>query len=290
MSASARAPLVVFNPTAGRRKARRLAKALALLRARGLLPALATTAAPGDAEALARRAAGSRIVIVAGGDGTINEAVNGLNAARGGGLAVIPLGTANVLAAELGIEGLAQAAEVAVAGRPLLWRPGLANGRAFALMAGAGFDAHVVQALSPRLKRHLGRAAYVLEMLRQLYCFGFPTYRVSIDGTACEAASVIVTHARYYGGRFVIAPDARLEEPELHICIFRRGGRWRTVRYALALALNILPRMSGVEIFRGQRVEIEGPAGDPVQGDGDIIARLPVVIELSTVALELMRP
>src|ERR1700758_2128593 len=93
MSAPARSPLVVFNPTAGRRKARRLAAALALLRARGLLPALATTAARGDAEALARRVSGSRTVIVAGGDGTINEAVNGLMAGRGGRLAVIPLGT-----------------------------------------------------------------------------------------------------------------------------------------------------------------------------------------------------
>ena len=283
-------PLVIFNPTAGGRMVRRRAGAMKLRGARGVFPALATTAARGDAEALARRALGGCTVIVAGGDGTINEAVNGLNAAGGGRLAVIPLGTANVLAGELGIESLAQAAEVAVAGRPLLWHPGLANCRAFVLMAGVGFDAHVVAALSPWLKRHLGKGAYVLEMLRQLHRFPFPTYRVSIDGRAREAASVVVTHARYYGGRFVLAPEAQLGKPVLHVCLFRRGGRWRTIRYAIALALNLLPRSSGVEILHAKRVEIEGPAGDPVQGDGDIIARLPVTIELSTVTLELMRP
>jgi diacylglycerol kinase (ATP) len=288
--APACSPLVVFNPTAGGRKARRLASAMKLLRTRGAVPALATTTARGDAEALARRTLAGRTIIVAGGDGTINEAVNGLIAAGGGRLAVIPLGTANVLAAELGIENLAQAAEVAVAGRPLLWHPGLANGRAFVLMAGVGFDAHVVAALSPRLKRYLGRAAYVLEMLRQLHRFRFPTYRVSIDGRAREAASIVVTHARYYGGRFVLAPGAQLDRAELHVCLFRRGGRWRAIRYAIALALNLLPRSSEVEILRAKRVEIEGPAGDPVQGDGDIIARLPVAIELSSVTLELMRP
>src|SRR5262250_1996506 len=85
--AAARSPLLVFNPTAGARKARRLASAMKLLRACGVVPTLATTAARGDAEALARRALAGRAVIVAGGDGTINEAVNGLNAAGGGRLA-----------------------------------------------------------------------------------------------------------------------------------------------------------------------------------------------------------
>ena len=284
------APLVVFNPAAGQRKARRLARALALLSRGGSPPELARTMARGDAEALARRAPLGRTVIVAGGDGTVNEAVNGRLASGGGRLAVIPLGTANVLAAELGIDSLAQAAAAAAGGRPLACRPGIANGRAFLLMAGAGFDAHVVAGVSPRLKRALGKGAYVLEMLRQLFRFSFPAYRVRVDGVVHEAASVVVARGRFYGGRFVLAPAARLERAALHVCLFRRGGPWRAIRYAVALALGRLPWLADVEILRGERIEIEGPPGDPVQGDGDIIARLPVAIELSPVALELMRP
>jgi YegS/Rv2252/BmrU family lipid kinase len=281
---------VVFNPTAGRRKAKRLAAALELLRDEGAALDLEHTAARGDAERLARGTPQSQILIVAGGDGTANEAANGRLAAGGGRLALIPLGTANVLAAELGIEDLRQAAQAATKGRPLICRPGIANGRAFVMMAGVGFDAHVVAGVSPRLKRLLGKGAYVLEMLRQLLVFPFPTYRVSIDGVEHEAASVVVARGRYYGGRFIVAPEARLDRAELHVCLFRRGGVWRTIRYALALALGKLPGLSDIEIVTARRVVIDGPAGDPVQGDGDIIARLPVTIELSPVALELMRP
>src|SRR5262249_4555204 len=154
------------------------------------------------------------------------------------------LGTANVLAAELGIDTLAEAAEAATAGRPLLCRPGLANGRAFVMMAGVGFDAHVVAGVSAPLKRLLGKGAYVLEMLRQLRRFPFPCYRVEIDSAVHEATSAIIAHGRYYGGRFVVAPEARLDQPELHVCLFRRGGPWHTVRYALALALGRLPGLA----------------------------------------------
>jgi diacylglycerol kinase (ATP) len=281
---------VVFNPTAGRRKTKRLAAALALLRRAGEAVDLERTAARGDAERLARDAPVGQTVIIAGGDGTANEAANGRLAAGGGRLALIPLGTANVLAAELGIETLEQATRAAVSGRPLLYRPGLANGRAFVMMAGVGFDAHVVAGVSPRAKRLMGKGAYVLEMLRQLARFPFPVYRVSIDGVAHEAASVVVARGRYYGGRFVVAPQARLDRAELHVCLFRRGGVFRTIRYAIALAMGKLASLSDVEIVVGQRVVIDGPPGDPVQGDGDIIARLPVTIELSPVSLELMRP
>jgi YegS/Rv2252/BmrU family lipid kinase len=281
---------VVFNPTAGRRKAKRLAAALALLRGAGEAVDLERTAARGDAERLAYDAPREQTLIIAGGDGTANEAANGRLAAGGGRLALIPLGTANVLAAELGIETLEQAAQAAVTGRPLLCRLGLANGRAFVMMAGVGFDAHVVAGVSPRVKRLMGKGAYVLEMLRQLARFPFPVYRVTIDGAAHEAASVVVARGRYYGGRFVVAPKASLDRAELHVCLFRRGGIFRTLRYAVALGLGRLAELPDVEIVVGQRVVIDGPPGDPVQGDGDIIAHLPVTIELSPVSLELMRP
>ena len=289
IGAERRRLVVIFNPTAGRRRRRGFATAVGLLDGRSDATHRLTSAR-GDAEAFARQTPDGAITVVVGGDGTANEVANGLLAAGGGAMAIIPLGTANVLAAELGIPTLAAAAAAAYSGSSFAYRPGLANGRGFLMMAGAGFDAHVVAGVSPRLKRLMGKGAYVVETLRQLRRFTFPRYRVTVDGIVHEAASVIVARGHFYGGRFVVAPNARLEGEDLHVCLFRRGGRWRTIVYALALAFGRLHRLADVEIIRARKVIIEGPPGDPVQGDGDLIGRLPVTIELSPIAIGLMRP
>jgi diacylglycerol kinase (ATP) len=286
---SAASVLVIFNPAAGRRRARRIAAALHGLRAAGIGFLLRRTEGRGDAEHLAREAGPEATVVVAGGDGTANEAANGLLAAGGGRLAVIPLGTANVLAAELGIEGAAGGIAALEAGRILGYQPGLANGRGFLMMAGVGFDAHVVAGTSPRTKRLLGKGAYVLEMLRQLRRFPFPSYRVTVDGVVRQAASVVVARGHFYAGRFVLAPEAQLDQASLHVCLFRRAGRIAVLRYAIALWLGRISRGPGLEILVGRQILIEGPVGDPVQGDGDIIAKLPVLITLSPTAIDLVR-
>ncbi len=281
--------MVIFNPTAGRRRSRALAEAVRLLESKAELTHR-RTGARGDAEAFARATPRGVIALVAGGDGTANEVANGLLAAGGGEMAILPLGTANVLAAELGIMNIAGAAGAAAGGSLLTYRPGLANGRGFLLMAGVGFDAHVVANVSPRLKRLFGKGAYVWETLRQLARFPFPRYRVTVDGAVHDAASVIVARGHFYGGRFIVAPEARLDSDDLHVCLFDRGGRLQTILYAMALAAGRLHRSRHVKIVKARTIAIEGPAGDPVQGDGDLIGRLPVTIELSPTSIGLHRP
>ncbi len=281
--------MVIFNPTAGRRRRRAMDQAMRLLDGQADIAHRRTTAR-GDAEAFARETPPGTIALVAGGDGTANEVANGLLAAGGGEMAILPLGTANVLAAELGILNLAGAAGAASKGSLLTYRPGLANGRGFLMMAGAGFDAHVVANVSPRLKRLLGKGAYVIETLRQLRRFSFPRYRVTVDGVSHDVASVIVARGHFYGGRFIVAPEARLDRDELHVCLFRKGGRLQTILYAIALATGRLHRSRHVEIMKARRIVIEGPEGDPLQGDGDLIGRLPATIELSPTAIGLRRP
>jgi len=289
LAASPASAVVIFNPTAGRRRARRIAAALRGLRTAGIGFLLRRTEGRGDAEHLAREAGPEATVVVAGGDGTANEAANGLLAAGGGRLALIPLGTANVLAAELGIANAAGGIAALKEGQRLSYRPGLANGRGFLMMAGVGFDAHVVAGIAPRTKRLLGKGAYVLEMLRQLRRFSFPSYRVTVDGTVRQAASVVVARGHFYAGRFVLAPAARLDQAALHVCLFHRAGRLAVLRYAIALGLGRISRGPGLEILVGRQILIEGPVGDPVQGDGDIIAKLPVLITLSPTAIDLVR-
>lgn len=274
--------MVIYNPTAGRRRRRKLDAVIDALTRRGVQVTLRATTCRGDAERLAGEASSAAFdrLVVAGGDGTINEAINGLRD-RGLPLAIVPLGTANVLAAELDLPADASGlAEAIVAGAARRVAIGRVNGRAFTMMAGVGFDAAVVAHVSLRLKRAVGKLAYVIETMRQLVRYRPLMYDVRIDGKAYRAASVIVANGRFYGGRFVCAPAARLESADFQACLFGQAGRWHVMRYAAALLLGRLHKLADVTIVPARRIEIAAPAGDPVQGDGDTLAFLPARIEV----------
>ncbi len=257
------------------------------------------TAARGDAKAWAREAVCSNYdaVVVAGGDGTIAEAINGLVGARDAPpLAILPLGTANVLAVEIGLSANPERLADVIAAGPIrtvsLGRICDRAGRHtyFSMMAGVGFDAHVVANVNLGLKRILGKGAYVAESLRQLAAFRFPRYRVVIDDRAYEAASVIVANGRHYAGRYVCAPDATISEPTLHVCLFESGGRWAALRYMAALQAGRLAERPDYRIVPVRHVAINAPAGESVQADGDIVAQLPVRIDGQADALRLVMP
>lgn len=292
-SASSSATLVVIhNPTAGRRRRRMFDAVLARLQALGHEPAVRATTAQGDATHLARQAASEGIgrLVVAGGDGTINEAINGL-VDSAVALAIVPLGTANVLAAEIGLSNDPEAiARTIAAGKVQSVCVGRANDRRFALMLGIGFDAEVVAGIRPSLKRRFGKAAYGIEAVRALLRSAPRSYEVEIDGVAHRAASVIVAKGHFYGGRFVVAPEARLGDPSLWVALFDRCDGLAIARYAAALGLGRLARARGVRLIAARRVRIDGPAGEPFQGDGDIIGALPVVIGVERDALRLVVP
>jgi YegS/Rv2252/BmrU family lipid kinase len=284
--------LIVFNPAGGLRRRQRLEAVLRRLRARGCAAQVRETTGPGDAERFAAAADPGRydLLVVAGGDGTVNEAINGLGDKRLP-LAILPLGTANVLAAEIGLATDPDSVADAIAqGAPRPIALGAANGRRFILMAGVGLDAHVVATVRTPVKRWLGKGAYVLATLRQLLAYGFPGYRVSIDGAVRHAGSVLVANGRFYGGRFVAAPAADLQRADLEVCLFERSGRLAALGYALALVTGLLPRLASYRILTAERLQIEGRPGEPVQADGDLVATLPVRIEVLPAALDLIYP
>jgi len=290
---------IIFNPIAGRSRRLVLEDVCDRLAARGWAVELKPTGARGDAERFAREIANlpaetrPDLLAVAGGDGTIGEAINGLIvAANPISIGIIPMGTANVLAAEIGLAVNVDAIAAALdARRTQIIHIGRANGRAFTLMAGVGVDAHVVAQLDVALKRRIGKAAYVIGALHQLFRFGFPTYRVQIDNnTALDAASVIVAKGRFYGGKHVVAPLAQLAAPSFQVCLFERKGAFHMLRYALALGLGTLPRARGYRILEGRHVTIEGPAHDPIQGDGDILGHLPAIVDIAPMPVRLVMP
>jgi YegS/Rv2252/BmrU family lipid kinase len=289
--------LVVFNPTAGAGRRRRLARALSALVARGLRPEVAETRGPGDAEGIAREAAGRGVamVVAAGGDGTIAEVAAGI-AGSAASLGVLPLGTANVLAWELGVPlGAARAAEVLAAGRVSTLRPGFARfgdgrTRLFVQMLGAGFDAAVVANLDLGWKRRIGRLAYVAQSLREMPRYAFVPIEAEVDGVRSAAASVIVSKGRLYAGRYLLAPAARPAEPGFQVALFRRGGAAQAALAGAALPFGLVPRLPGVEIVFARRVRLLAVAPVPVQADGDPAGVLPVEVEDAPGGLRVVLP
>lgn len=277
------AMLIVFNPAAGRRRAHLLWRVLDIMATNGLKAEVAETGRPGHAAELAREAAsrGERLVVAAGGDGTIAEVARGL-AGSPSRLGVVPLGTANVLAHELGLPFAANAIVAALAfGRVRLVWPGLArrdgpvapDGRPaeqtqFVQMLGAGFDAQVVHRMSAPLKRALGPVAYVAQGLRELGRYPFTPISIAVDGVAMQVGSVIVTKGHYYGGRHALAPGASPLRPGFTVAAFDRAGPWAALLYGAALPAGVLPRMPGLRLLRAAEVTI-ATAHVPAQADGD---------------------
>ena len=214
--------LVIHNPVAGRRKRKRLREFLRILDERGHRTRICLTKKPGDACDVARTTFDVDVIVCAGGDGTVNEVVNGLVARPERlplpTLAFLPLGTANVLAWELDLP--ARKAKKMVKqienNRVLTVRPGVANGQRFFLMASVGLDARAVAAVRPGTKRLFGGGAYVMAAVKAL-AQPSPSYTVTVDGKSYQAATVIVARAKHYGGPFVLTPDAGIERNSLTI-------------------------------------------------------------------------
>ena len=295
LETASRRLVVIYNPAAGGSKKRLFGDTLKALEARGCQVSLRATGGPGDAVRLAADVSldEAEVVVAAGGDGTINEVINGLlsQPRPRPALGIIPLGTANVLAAEMGLaKDPGQIAETLCSVVPKSIALGRANDRFFVAMVGAGFDAHVVAGINSKLKAMIGKGAYVWESGRQLIRFAFPSYRITIDGEVHEAASVVVSKGRYYAGRYLLAPEASLADSRLWVCLFAETGPLSVMKFGAALTLNRLPHQRGVRLLPASQVIIEGPEGEPLQGDGDTLGQLPAKIEVVPDALDLLLP
>src|ERR1700758_3847337 len=202
--------LLIFNPTAGRARGVRsgaLERARKVLARLGIDSELAPTDGPGSAPGLARQAVREQrqMVIVCGGDGTLNEVVNGL-AGSSVPLALLPAGTANVFAKELGLPWNIERA-AAMIGASLLRRISLGHvkaaegekdGRYFLSLAGAGPDAAIVRAVNPALKERTGTVAFWIEGFRQLTSYKFSRFRVKFENETAEGTLIIAGRTKHY--------------------------------------------------------------------------------------------
>ena len=284
--------LMIANPTAGPGSGARLQAVVDRLRGYGCHVTLHKTKAAGDAEQFLHRTdcTGIDAIVAAGGDGTVNEVLNGLPA-NGPPLAVLPLGTVNVLAKEIALPHAIDAVAATIAFGPS--RPvtiGEVNGRRFAVMASVGLDAKVVENVSLGLKRYTGRWAYIIETLRQIVLTPPSLYRIYIGDTEQKAHGVIIANCRYYGGPYVTSPAACLEKPTVDVCRLTRPGRWAAPYYLASLFLGSFAKRKDVQIEEATDLKIIGPAGSPVQLDGDVLCRLPASVRVLPAAVNLIFP
>lgn len=295
---------LISNPNAGRggrRRAAEVARFCELLRARGIEVETVLTTAPGDATRLAAEAAqtadgGAGEVIVSGGDGTINEALQGL-VDKGVRLGIWPAGTANVLARELRLPFDAEgAAGVVARGHTRRIYAGAATEeesgarRYFFLMAGIGLDASVVERVRPRLKRRVGEGAFWVSGLAHLVSWRPVPFEIEIGGRTYPATFAAVGRAAHYGGDLSVTPRARLGEPEFEICVVNSYSRARFLQL-LAHALRrdgVRREIPGVSYVRATRARATGAAR--MQVDGELTGRLPVTFEIVPEPVEVFAP
>ena len=290
--------LLIVNPAAGQGKPQE-----ALGRMRAVLgPQISRiflTQKAGDAEAAARGADGEGFgaVLVAGGDGTVNEVINGLltspnhpgsNHSEPLPLGLVPLGTQNVLAHELGLpanDDWNALAAILRAGRTRRLDVGLAGTRYFVLMAGFGFDAVVVREVLGPVKELIGPAAYAFATLGALARYRSTAISLTLDGEEIrsEAFLVVVANAASYAYRQIkLAPFAAPDDGWLDICVFERP-RLDRVGFASQM-VSVLARRHlrdpSVRYYRARTMTVQ--SDPPIQGqlDGETFGGTPVDISI----------
>jgi len=286
---------VIYNPASGRPREREslLERLAAPLRAAGRTVTVCPTERQGHAADIARAKAeaGYDLILAYGGDGTMNEALQGVMG-TGAALGFWPGGTANVLAAEIRFPHRPEeVAQRILAGRTQEVTVGRANDRYFLLMAGVGLDAAVAGAVDPELKRRFGKAAFAVAAMQFIWHWDLVPFQVHLDGEPPVVGRFVVAgNARSYGGGFQFTPDASLTDPYLDVCIFTAETVGDYLRYVSAALVGLHRNLPGVVYRKVRSAEIVAAADhDPLtQLDGEVVGRLPMRLTAHPRALRLL--
>lgn len=276
---------VVFNPTSGSYHPGRAARIMAKLRAAGLEPVELLPQSLEDAHYMVADLCNQqprRVIIAVGGDGTVNTVINGMSPG-GATLGIIPLGTANVMARELGIRSIDDA--IARIARGTTKR--LAIGEActttvckkFVLMAGIGLDAAAVADVHPEEKKRLGKGAYVLAGIRQMIRWDASQMQISCGTNTLYCSSVIIANATHYAGPYQIAPQASLFSHQLVIVPLHFNRRRDVLRQALPVLCGRPYSSQGTCLVHAE-TQITVTGAKHIQLDGDAFEQTPVTIRL----------
>jgi len=292
---------VIFNRKARGGKARRFRQRL---RAIGTQSTLKFTVSAGDARRLAANAIqeGFEIVVAAGGDGTLNEVLNGFGDVPDGfdraRLGLLPLGTVNVFARELAIPMQIDAAWAAIQqGRDTLidlpsveYRHNDApQRRYFAQLAGAGLDARAIELVHWPLKQMVGALAYILAGLQAL---AGAQSRITVTGGGHTATGglVLIGNGRLYGGELRVFPQANLRDGLLEVCVLPRVSWFVLARCGPSLLLRGTIPASLTQVFQAESLTLSSPTRTPFEADGELVGLLPAKFSLQPSRLRVIVP
>jgi diacylglycerol kinase (ATP) len=290
-----REALVIVNPAAHNAvKRKALSGANTWLRDQGWKVKWTETSGGDDATAIAARAAEEAVplVFVCGGDGTLNEAVNGL-AGSDTTVSVIPTGTVNLWAREIGLlTKPLEAVRLAVDGVQRRVDLGRAGSRYFLSMAGFGIDAAVTYSVAQGIKSRVGAAAYILSAAKRGMTYRSSRVRMSLDGETrtSEMLLLVAGNTRIYAGLTKVTPHAVVDDGWLDVCVYEGRGRWDIVRLAALTLLRRHGLSKSVRHKRARRLMIASEKPLPVQLDGEVLADSPTDVSVAAGALYVLTP
>jgi diacylglycerol kinase (ATP) len=276
--------LIVYNPAAGQSPnlAATLDRVANLWRGLGWQVDIAATTAPGDATRKAEQAAkdGYNAVVAAGGDGTVNEVMNGL-IGTDTALGTLPLGTVNIWAREMGLsmDMLKAAASLAKSDLTKI-DVGMAGNRYFLLMAGIGFDAAVTATVNANEKKRLGAIAYIKQAIQIAWEFRGVRLKLKIDGKRVRGRilMVIIGNSQLYGGVIKFTAHATVNDGLLDVCVIKGQGMLSAPRRLISIFARHYNRDPKVQYYQARSIEIRAQRGKvlPVQVDGDYLGKTPM--------------
>jgi len=296
--------VIIFNPAAGRLQhggMDRLIKTVRIFKTAGIAAELQATDSPGSATRLAHAAASHhrQLVIACGGDGTLHEVVNGLAGSKVP-LALLPAGTANVLAKELKLSwNLPDAARQIVAGRLQRIALGQAvaenNGdesRYFITLAGAGVDADMVYRVNPALKKKYGVGAYWVAGIQQFLTYPYPLFRATSTEQEMAGSYIALGRTKAHGFPVSITDQANLFGDDFELAVFSNRSNTRAFLHGCAALFGRLRKMRDVHFWRTREIRCvpENGARIHVQADGELIGTLPMTFRVVPDALTLVIP
>ncbi|MFQ5739518.1 MAG: diacylglycerol/lipid kinase family protein [Acidobacteriota bacterium] len=281
----------LYNPAVGRFPLTR--KRLAVLRERlyrlGIRTEVTCTKAP-DRGATSLDLEGQDLLLIYGGDGTIHD-VLGEAVKWKIPVGILPAGTANVLARELGIpRHLEKAVDVVAAGTPARMTLGRAGPHHFHLMAGIGVDGYILQKMRSGMKKTFGVASYWMLGFQSFWSLPLRPFEVRFPDRSYRATFAVVSNCRRYGGHLLITPRASVFEDALDVCLFTSTNRSRFLRYLFGALTGRHVQYADVVYRKARRVGMHGDPAIPVQLDGDVVGHLPMDFTTCSDAIQVIVP
>lgn len=252
------------------------------------------TSEPGEATVIAQNAVRKKydMIIAAGGDGTINEVINGIIGTKAV-LGIIPLGTINILAQELGISSnFTRSLETLFSGEVKSIDIGKVNDRYFVSMAGFGIDSYAIYRVNRKLKKYLGVLTYIMAGFYSIFHYHRRKIDLNIDDHRIDDTGffVVIENVSSYAGIFKIAPYADVNDGLLDLCVFKKMGLIHVFRYFLGIALKKHIHYPDVRYYQCKKVVLTSKNNVLVHTDGDLIGSLPAHVTVGNKKLKILVP